>query len=77
MRWLTARPSHRIVELHGGRIYANSDGQGMGAVFTVRLPLQVAAAKLPAAGDEVVAGPFRASGRVFPKRPTHAPSSRK
>jgi hypothetical protein len=69
--------SARIIELHGGRLFANSDGQGMGAVFTVRLPLQVAAAKLPAAGDDVVSGPFRSSGRVFPKRPAHSPATRK
>ncbi|WP_164928864.1 GAF domain-containing sensor histidine kinase [Gloeobacter violaceus] len=28
-----------IVELHGGRVWAKSDGQGKGAVFTVELPL--------------------------------------
>jgi signal transduction histidine kinase len=75
--WLGLAVSARIVELHGGRLFANSDGQGMGAVFTVRLPLQVAAAKLPAAGDDVVSGPFRSSGRVFPKRPAHSPATRK
>jgi signal transduction histidine kinase len=75
--WLGLAVIHRIVELHGGRVYAASDGHGMGAVFTVRLPLQVAAAKLPAAGDEVVSGPFRSTGRVFPKRPAQAPSPRK
>jgi signal transduction histidine kinase len=30
--------SRRLVERHGGRIYAFSDGQGLGATFTVRLP---------------------------------------
>jgi signal transduction histidine kinase len=29
----------RLVELHGGRIEANSDGPGSGAEFIVRLPL--------------------------------------
>jgi signal transduction histidine kinase len=75
--WLGLAVIHRIVELHGGRIYATSDGHGMGAVFTVRLPLQVGAAKVPTAGDEVVSGPFRSSGRVFPKRPTQSASPRK
>ena len=75
--WLGLAVIHRIIELHGGRVFASSDGHGMGAVFTVRLPLQVAAAKLPAAGDEVVSGPFRSSGRVFPKRPAQSPTTRK
>ncbi len=75
--WLGLAVVHRIVELHGGRIYATSDGHGMGAVFTVLLPLQLAPAKLPGAGDEVVSGPFRSSGRVFPKRPAQPSTSRK
>jgi signal transduction histidine kinase len=75
--WLGLAVVHRIVELHGGRLFAHSDGHGMGAVFTVRLPLQIVAAKLPAAGEEVVSGPFRSSGRVFPKRSPQAPTTRK
>jgi signal transduction histidine kinase len=35
--------TQRIVELHGGRIFVNSDGEGRGAVFTVRLPMAVGA----------------------------------
>jgi signal transduction histidine kinase len=31
--------AHRIVELHGGNIAAASDGDGLGATFTVTLPL--------------------------------------
>jgi CheY-like chemotaxis protein len=31
--------AHRIIELHGGSIAASSDGDGLGATFTVTLPL--------------------------------------
>jgi CheY-like chemotaxis protein len=31
--------AHRIIELHGGNIAAASDGEGLGATFTVTLPL--------------------------------------
>jgi K+-sensing histidine kinase KdpD len=31
---------HRIIELHGGTIKANSAGCGKGAVFTIRLPVK-------------------------------------
>ncbi|HMV82805.1 MAG TPA: ATP-binding protein [Blastocatellia bacterium] len=33
-----------LVELHGGQISAESDGEGKGATFTVRLPLRVVSA---------------------------------
>ena len=31
--------ARHLVEIHGGSISASSDGQGTGAIFTVRLPL--------------------------------------
>src|SRR5207244_3983621 len=37
--------ARRLVELHGGRIEAESGGQGHGATFRVRLPLAEAAAE--------------------------------
>lgn len=32
----------RLVEMHGGRVEAQSDGQGQGSLFTVRLPMMPA-----------------------------------
>ncbi len=61
--WLGLAVIHRIVELHGGRIVAASDGHSMGAVFTVRLPLASAVedrARLP----EKVAMPQRAGAKM-------------
>ncbi|MGB7443780.1 MAG: PAS domain-containing protein [Coleofasciculaceae cyanobacterium] len=34
-----------LVELHGGSVWAESPGEGQGAIFTVRLPMTVATAK--------------------------------
>jgi signal transduction histidine kinase len=39
----------KIVELHGGRVWAHSDGPGTGSRFVVELPLIDAQAPLPAA----------------------------
>ncbi|MBO0797832.1 MAG: response regulator, partial [Blastocatellia bacterium] len=50
-----------LVELHGGKITAESAGEGRGASFTVRLPLRAVSGVEPAAGIEVgdVAGRLR------------------
>ncbi len=45
-----------LVELHGGTVWAKSDGPGMGSEFTVRLPISRAADRLapaPAANPDV------------------------
>jgi signal transduction histidine kinase len=58
--WLGLAVIHRIVELHGGRIIASSDGHSMGAVFTVRLPLAVSRPV------EKPASPPRIAGKMAP-----------
>ncbi len=65
--WLGLAVIQRIVELHGGRIIASSDGHSMGAVFTVRLPLAVAHPEhertLP---GEKAGPPLRIAGKLAP-----------
>jgi signal transduction histidine kinase len=75
--WLGLAVAYRIVELHGGRIFAASDGHGMGSVFTLRMPLNVSAGSIQDQRNEVVSGPFRSGGRVFPPRPTQPSATRK
>lgn len=41
-----------LTELHGGRVHAESPGRGLGATFTVELPLDVAHAGEDAAGGQ-------------------------
>ena len=48
----------RLVDLHGGRIEAVSDGPGRGSVFTVRFPLR------PAPGEAADAAPRPGGARV-------------
>ena len=50
--------ARQLVELHGGRIEAHSDGQGLGARFTVRLPM--IAVQQGRSSDNVVRPPSRA-----------------
>lgn len=52
----------QIVEMHGGRVEASSDGLGKGSVFTVRLPLpavvpEMAYREVGGVGDVLVADP--------------------
>jgi PAS domain S-box-containing protein len=38
---------HHLVELHGGSVWAESPGEGLGATFTVRLPLMLVSTTTP------------------------------
>ena len=59
----------QLVELHGGTVYAESDGEGRGATFRVRLPIATAAAtsnevpdsSIVAADEAALPGPVPAA----------------
>ncbi len=53
--------ARRLVELHGGRLWAESDGPGRGSRFVAELPVVIeSSASVPASDDE---GAARAQGR--------------
>ena len=52
----------RLVELHGGRVWVESEGPGRGSTFVVRLPLATAAS------DAAVATPDATEPAVTPRR---------
>lgn len=57
--------SRQLVELHGGAIRADSPGEGLGAVFTVELPL---ASTLGAAAPSVGTADPRSAGQAATRR---------
>jgi PAS domain S-box-containing protein len=50
-----------IVELHGGRIEAHSEGAGRGATFTVQIPICPASSRSPIPGDPEAPPPSQTS----------------
>jgi signal transduction histidine kinase len=50
-----------VIEMHGGRVHAFSDGPGRGAVFTLWLPIEPEPAALDGTSQE---GPASAEGRL-------------
>jgi CheY-like chemotaxis protein len=48
-----------LVELHGGAVSAESEGDGKGSTFTVQLPALLAGARAPAGAEPVRSGPTR------------------
>jgi signal transduction histidine kinase/integral membrane sensor domain MASE1 len=57
----------RLVELHGGRVVARSDGRGQGSEFEVRLPLS--APRIGGAADAAHAAPSEPLDRAATPRP--------
>ncbi|MFC0679648.1 ATP-binding protein [Lysobacter korlensis] len=53
----------RLVEMHGGQVFAASAGLGQGSVFTIRLPAVVAVGQPQPAAAEPASGPNIAEGQ--------------
>jgi two-component system, chemotaxis family, CheB/CheR fusion protein len=56
--------AHRIVELHGGKIAAASEGEGRGATFTVTLPLHTPDSQSLPASDGTETADLEATAAV-------------
>jgi len=55
----------RLVEMHGGRIEAKSDGPGRGSEFVVRLPVDVEASRPQAADKQAEPADLKSSLRIL------------
>lgn len=56
-----------LVELHGGTVSAESDGPGLGATFTVRLPRQMATSQLSQVTEQNATGKERSTNGASPQ----------
>ena len=65
--------ARHLVELHGGEVAADSPGEGMGATFTVRLPLRAVRHETPSAPTQQPT--FDGSGMAAVRRATDCPPS--
>ncbi len=54
-----------LIEMHGGRVSAQSDGPGLGSVFIVRLPQSKVGAPTPMPEDAAASGASRTTPRVL------------
>ncbi|HEY9725335.1 MAG TPA: ATP-binding protein, partial [Chroococcales cyanobacterium] len=54
-----------LVELHGGTVWAESPGEGLGATFTVRLPLMPAPTQTPQDNPQVTPGTHLTGLRIL------------
>lgn len=57
-----------IVELHGGRVEARSEGRGLGSEFVVRLPLQRGAGMLTPVSADALTLPLPSGPNLAPQR---------
>lgn len=57
----------QLVELHGGRVSARSEGPGTGSTFTVALPMAAPRASSDAGGGRTTARPHAATGSRHPE----------
>jgi PAS domain S-box-containing protein len=55
----------RLVELHGGTVWAESPGEGLGATLTVRLPLMPAPTEIPQNNSEATSDGHLAGLRIL------------
>jgi CheY-like chemotaxis protein/two-component sensor histidine kinase len=55
----------QIVEMHGGKVSVDSSGEGLGATFTVQLPLAPPSSQLPSQESTVVLIPDLSSIRIL------------
>ena len=58
---------HSIIAAHGGRLWAESPGDGLGATFRFTLPVTITAAPLSAGANDAVSGDYRLGSQLMMK----------